>query len=178
MTEEIIERIKELSLRDYVGEVPKNNKIICPKCSSGLKENRTPALHIYKNSGYCFSCNTSFNIVKYVQYSEGLYYWDAIKLLANMYDISTETLGKTWNVGSKTFFNKEHAEKYRKKLEMQEVIKNETAIRILTNKQIDVFTNAGKVNKAQYLSGLYVNSMKLFNNLYGPLHEVEVKYRR
>ena len=177
MTEETIDRIKKLSLRDYIGTIPKDNKIICPKCNSGLKENRTPALHIYERKGYCYSCNTSFNIIDYVQYNEGLTFGKALRLLAKMYNISDETIDKIWHVEDKIFYSEKKAEKYERKLEMQEIICEEIGTRLIINRQIDDLMCIGLVDRAEELCQLYIVLIKLFNKLYLPLHEAEIKYR-
>lgn len=168
-TEEIIERIRDLSLRDYIGDIPKNNKVICPKCDSGLKENKTPALHIYKRNGYCFSCNTSFDIIHYVMHSEGLHYWKTIKLLANMYGISTEEIGKTYCVGNKVFFNKKNACKYERELEMKEIVENEIADRLVVDKMIDRLMSIGLKSSAQELVDVHIEEIKVWNRRYGKL---------
>ncbi len=167
MIEETIARIKDLSLRDYIGDVPKNNKVICPKCISGLKENRTPALHIYKNNGYCFSCNTSFNIVNYVQYKEGLSFPKALSFLTNMYNISTEIMGRTWHVGNKTFYSEAKADEYRKEVELKEAIRIEISGRYMLNRLIDMAMEKNKIKLARILSKIYVLAIIEFNDKYG-----------
>lgn len=169
LTEEIVERVRDLSLRDYIGDIPKNNKVICPKCNSGLGENKTPALHIYKNSGYCFSCNTSFDIIHYVMYSEGLHYWKTIELLASMYGISTEELGEIYYVEDKTFFNKKNACKYERELEIKEIVENEIADRLVVDRTIDKFMLIGLRSSAQELVDVHIKEIRTWNRRYGRL---------
>jgi len=178
MTEETIDYINKLSLRDYIGDIPKDNKIVCPKCNSGLKENRTPALHVYSRKGYCYSCGTSFNIVRYVQYERGLTYWQSLKFLANLYNVSTEVIGKIWHVENKIFYNEKRAREYERKLEMREIIRDEISFRIIINRRIDKLMLIGLVSTAQRVCELYIDLIVLFNRRYGTLHEIEKKYFR
>lgn len=169
MFEETVERIKELSLRDYIGTIPKNNKVICPKCDSGLKENKTPALHIYKRNGYCFSCNTSFDIINYVMHTEGLGYKKTLKLLANMYGISTIVMGKIWHIGNKMFYNKKKAQEYERELEMEKIVAEEIECRLIINRTINAFMLMGLKNSAQSLANAYMWAIVAWNRRYGRL---------
>jgi len=169
MTEEIVERIRDLSLRDYIGDIPKNNKVICPKCNSGLGKNKTPALHIYKRNGYCFSCNTSFDIINYVMCTEGIGYKKTLKFLANMYSISTEIMGKIWHVGSKIFYSKKKAQEYERELEMERIVAEEIECRLIINRTIDTFMLMGLKSSAQSLANAYMWAIVAWNRRYGRL---------
>lgn len=100
MQESFAKQCKEVSqylvreIEEELGsQIPSDNKINCPWCNSGHKENKSPALTIYpdSNSFFCWSCQISGDCVDYVAKVKNLTKIEALKVLQNKYGILNTT---------------------------------------------------------------------------------------
>ena len=79
VTDEMIEQAKTVNWELIVGTLYHNKKIICP-----FHDDKNPSFYIASGFGYCFSCNTASDQIKYIQKVKGFAFQEAVRFLTNL----------------------------------------------------------------------------------------------